>query len=137
MGEEIEWGKLKTGILYEKKPDGYHQIQTHEEIITALKAKNVIDKNVLSVLWEESGGHTFNIIDFETKDGVIKASSEFPLIGDKYPVPALLILTALVKMKYSLPEWVDQSILGTRTVIDADDKKKLKSSIILPKGKEP
>lgn len=125
MGEEIEWGKLKTGILYEKKPDGYHQIQTHEEIITALKAKNVIDKNVLSVLWEESGGHTFNIIDFETKDGVIKASSEFPLIGDKYPVPALLILTALVKMKYSLPEWVDQSILGTRTVIDADDKKKV------------
>ncbi len=125
MGENIDWGKLKSGILYKKVPKGYVPLQTTEEIISVLKEKDAISKNVIMVLWEESGGHTFNIIDFSTQDGKVIAKSDFPLVGDKYPAPALLILTALVKMKYSLPEWVDNSIGGARTVIDADDKKKM------------
>ena len=125
MGQEVEWGKLKTGILYKKIRSGYVPIQFHEEIVSDIREKNGISENVIMVSWEESGGHTFNIIDFSEKDGKIIAKSDFPLIGDKYPAPALLILTALIKMKYSLPEWIDNSIAGARTVIDADDKKKM------------
>jgi len=49
------------------------------------------------VLWEESGGHTFSILDIIADGSDIKATSQFPLIGDKYPAVAILVLCALLK----------------------------------------
>jgi phosphomannomutase len=73
------------------------------------------------VLWEESGGHTFNIIDIN--DG--KITAPLPVIGDKYPAPAILILCTLIESGYDLTESVDRTLLGTRSTIEANDTKKL------------
>ena len=78
------------------------------------------EKEIIFAIWEESGGHTFNL--FHNKDG--KLSSEFPIIGDKYPVPAILVLCALLEMDYDFNKYIADIGRG-RTTISATDLQKI------------
>ncbi len=49
-----------------------------------------------------------------------RLSSVLPVIGDKYPVPAILTLCALIESGYDLTDSIDKNILGTRTTIHAN-----------------
>ena len=81
--------------------------------------------DLLMMLWEESGGHTINLVDIEDKDGEIRISTPLPPIGDKYPAEALLLLSTLIEQGYCLTDWIDQEIVGTRTMLDATDARKV------------
>ena len=72
-------------------------------------------------MWEESGGHTFNIIDIDDD----KITSPFPVIADKYIAPAILVICGLVAKGFDLINAIDLSILASRTAIKANDHRKL------------
>jgi phosphomannomutase len=77
-------------------------------------------------MWEESGGHTINILEIGQNEDNNTISPKYPAIGDKYPAEAILIISTLIEMGYDLSEFVDQQILGSRTMITGDDKRKMR-----------
>ena len=76
-------------------------------------------------LWEESGGHTFNLLNINNSGGSPVIQSILPPIGDKYPAPALLLLATLIEKGFDLKSAINQEILGLRTKIPASDKQKV------------
>ena len=79
-------------------------------------------------MWEESGGHTLNILNVSRVDGTsnYEFKTEFPLIADKYPVPALVLASELIARGFKISESIDWSIVGINQTIHADDKEKVK-----------
>ncbi|MHA1794654.1 MAG: hypothetical protein ACTSUK_00955 [Promethearchaeota archaeon] len=126
LNESIDPTVFQTAILYRKTDEGYKKINKVEEIqqILATSLKDNISR-LIFVLWEESGGHTFNIIEFYHSENKTTLNAKYPPIGDKYPAEALLILIALIEKGYFLKNYLDLSIGGTRSMIKADDKLKL------------
>ncbi len=125
MDQAIDQSKLNSGILYYKTENGYEKIRSKAEILQGLQEHSCAQEKQIMVLWEESGGHTFNIIDFSDSDGELQITSRFPLIGDKYPAPAILILTTLIEMRYNLLDAIDPDLVGDRTMINANNQQKL------------
>ncbi|WP_457558600.1 hypothetical protein [Candidatus Harpocratesius sp.] len=138
--DSINNNVFQTAILYFKDSDGkYKKITSIEEIPLVFKKMIKSTQNSLIIaLWEESGGHTFNILEMkksnsEYKDynhermkNNIKLKAKYLPIGDKYPAEALLILTTLIEMGFDLSEFVDQKIQGIRSMIPANDLLKLR-----------
>lgn len=125
LGKKIDSQKFSTGILYAEKNNQYHRITEVNDILKAIHQSNLQGKDILMVLWEESGGHTINLLDIRKDGEKSYISSSIPTIGDKYPAEALLILCALLAKGYDLKSEITQDIAGTRKMIDADDKKKV------------
>jgi phosphomannomutase len=73
-------------------------------------------------MWEESGGHTLNILEYLDEDFKIK----FPIIADKYPVPALVLAAELVARGFLISESIDWTIKGINRTIPAEDQQKIK-----------
>ncbi|MHA1746769.1 MAG: hypothetical protein ACTSWW_12275 [Promethearchaeota archaeon] len=126
----IELQKFETGILYTRDPAlaQNRKISTLLEIQQLFTQSSIKGTDLLMMLWEESGGHTVNLVNIEESetDGLIHFSTPLLAIGDKYPAPALLILSALIEQGYCLTDWIDQDIVGTRTMLDATDARKVK-----------
>ncbi len=118
--------KFSTGILYSEEKHQYHKINKIEDILTSIDNSNLQGNDILMVLWEESGGHTINLLDIHKEGKNIQISSSLPTIGDKYPAEALLILCTLIAQDYDLTKSITQDIAGTRKMIDANDEKKVK-----------
>lgn len=118
---EIEPVKFETGILYEQNDQGNLKIENLSMINQKIVETSFSNPEQIMVLWEESGGHTFNLIK-KTENSL---TSSFPAIGDKYPAPALLVVATLIYQGFDLENAVDSSILGLRTKIPADDKQKI------------
>ena len=132
-GIEVDQSKIDTAILYfednNKKlvkfnnPDPLKQV-----IISQLEKKGIKKDNFIISLWEESGGHTINILeiskDYNTNN--YKFESPLPLIADKYPVPALVLITELVCRGHIISESIDWSIKGINRTIHATDQEKVK-----------
>ena len=80
------------------------------------------------VYWEESGGHTLNILNVSKNSttGEFEFSTDFAVIADKYPVPALVLISELVCRGYAISESIDYSIVGINRTIPAVDKEKVK-----------
>lgn len=121
--------KFETGILYYKAGAEFVQIDEHAKAFAPLEQlveeeKLAPGEELVAVLWEESGGHTFNLLKLEQVDP-LQFSSPFPLIGDKYPAPAICVLTELINRGYDLSEYIDQSIVSYRDEIHASDREKL------------
>ena len=79
-------------------------------------------------MWEESGGHTLNILNpvgTESLEG-FRFNSKFPIIADKYPVPALVLITELLARGHEISKSIDWSIKGINRTIPAVDKEKVK-----------
>ncbi len=129
IGEEIDEETFQTGIIYEKTSAGFKKLGTPQKIRNAIADSGLRGDDILMVLWEESGGNVFNILsikDEEEQESGAKIESVFPPLGDKYPAMAILVLCTLIEKGYDLNKAIDQNIIGTRTKIKAEDKKKVK-----------
>ena len=93
-----------------------------------MEKNQLIDQQFLIVMWEESGGHTLNILNVSKQKGTNNYSfkTNLPLIADKYPVPALVLATELFARGYRISESIDWSIVGINKTMHADDKEKVK-----------
>ncbi|MBD3197778.1 MAG: hypothetical protein GF317_22190 [Candidatus Lokiarchaeota archaeon] len=130
---EVDQSKINSALLY-MEGDERELIQIDEpeplkEMILQEMEENGIDNaKFVVVMWEESGGHTLNILDVEKDEtsNEFKFSTNLPLIADKYPVPALVIITELLASGHQIPKAIDWSIKGINRTIDATDEQKVK-----------
>ncbi|MHA1715215.1 MAG: hypothetical protein ACTSXP_06200 [Promethearchaeota archaeon] len=124
---EIDPSQFKSALIYGKSDGKRIKLDTQEKIFEFIEHNIETDpeKHYIMALWEESGGHTFNILKpiFDGKK-LIRFESKFPLIGDKFPAPAIITLTEIIARGYKLIEWIDTTIIGKRIKIEADDQHK-------------
>lgn len=141
FGVEVDQSKIDTGILYVEDNDKLVKINNStplkESIRKIVKNKEInLPQDFILVLWEESGGHTINILtvkeDPETGELIFK--SKFPLIADKYPVPALIILSELIARGYRISDAIDWTMKGINRTISAQDEEKIKIMKIFEKN---
>jgi phosphomannomutase len=133
FGIEVEKSKIDVAILYlEEENKSLTKINNpnplKEKIVNLMKENDLIQEEFLVVMWEESGGHTLNVLKAsqELKTGEFKFESELPLIADKYPVPALVLITELICRGHIISESIDWSIKGINRTIPAVDKEKIR-----------
>ncbi len=132
-GIEVDQSKIDTAILYVEdsnknlikfdNPDPVKKI-----ILEQMKKQDLKEETFYVVMWEESGGHTLNILKIKIENGNAQflALSDLPLIADKYPVPALVLITELVCRGHTISEAIDWSIKGINRTIKATDQEKIK-----------
>ncbi len=129
---EMDPSQVSTGVLYLEQKGKLVQLQNaapvHQAIRDAVQAGTLkVGDHLITVLWEESGGHTFNLLTLDAVTAKkVTISSAFPLIGDKFPAVAVILLCELVERGIDLFAQIDRSIISTRTVIDANDREKVK-----------
>ncbi|MFX1502587.1 MAG: hypothetical protein ACFFDH_16620 [Promethearchaeota archaeon] len=133
LGIEVDQSKIDTAILYfEDENKNLIKINNaaplKQQIIKLMENQNIEKESFLMVYWEESGGHTLNILDISKNNetGEYKFSTDFTIIADKYPVPALVLIIELVCRDYIISESIDWSIKGINRTIPAVDKEKVK-----------
>jgi phosphomannomutase len=133
LGIEVEQSKIDTAILYYEDQNGKlikinNPTPLREEIIKLMENQKLEKESFLMVYWEESGGHTLNILDIsknnETKD--YDFTTDYTLIADKYPVPALVLITELICRGYVISESIDWNIKGINRTIPAIDEEKIR-----------
>ena len=139
-GIDVEQSKVDTAILYyEDQNNNLVKINNPtpliQQFLTLMDLENADNESFLVVYWEESGGHTLNILNVsknpETGEAVF--STDLPIIADKYPVPALVLIAELIYRGFVISEAIDWSIVGINRTIPAVDKEKVK---IMKKFKE-
>jgi phosphomannomutase len=133
MDVEVEQSKVNTAILYMEDEEGnLVKINNRDpliaHVISLMEKQELENENFIIVMWEESGGHTIEILNVtkEKETGNFKFESPFPLIADKYPVPALVVITELICRGYVISESIDWSIVGINRTIPASDEEKVK-----------
>ncbi|MBY9004583.1 MAG: hypothetical protein KGD73_11465 [Candidatus Lokiarchaeota archaeon] len=131
---DVEKSKVDSAILYlEDKNKNLIKIDNpillKKEISYFLKENKseIFENNWLIVMWEESGGHTLNVFKIDPeKEYENKFITKYPLIADKYPVPALVLITELISRGYVISESIDWSIKGINRTMPAIDEKKVR-----------
>jgi len=133
FGIEVDQSKIDTAILYlEDENENLIKIDNalplKERIIAIMKQEKLTDEDFLIVMWEESGGHTLNILNvtLDIKTGEYIFKTNLPLIADKYPVPALVLAAELVSRGFMISESIDWSIVGINRTIPATDEEKVR-----------
>ncbi|MFX1288422.1 MAG: hypothetical protein ACFFFY_07660 [Promethearchaeota archaeon] len=133
LGIEVEKSKVDNAILYfEDENRQLKKINNAEplnrRLFDLIQKDNLFSEDFLIVMWEESGGHTLNVLNtagVKKLDGFC-FNSEFPIIADKYPVPALVLITELIARGHQISKSIDWSIKGINRTIPAIDKQKIK-----------
>ncbi|TFG24098.1 MAG: hypothetical protein EU529_05230 [Promethearchaeota archaeon] len=133
LGIDVEKSKIDTAILYiEDENRNLIKINNptplRTQIINLMEKQNIEQEQFLMVYWEESGGHTLNILKVSKnkETGEFEFSTDFAVIADKYPVPALVLITELICRGYIISESIDWSIVGINKTIPANDEQKVK-----------
>ncbi len=130
---EVDQSKIDTAIMYIEgenkeliKIDNPFPLK--QRIINLMEQNHLKDQQFLIVMWEESGGHTLNVLNVtkENRKATYRFATDYPLIADKYPVPALVIASELISRGYNISEAIDWSIVGINQTIHADDEEKVK-----------
>ena len=132
-GIDVEQSKIDTAILYfEDENKNLIKINNptplRQQIVHLMETQNIEKESFLMVYWEESGGHTINLLNvFKIKEtGEYKFTTDFAIIADKYPVPALVLITELICRGYIISEAIDWAIKGINRTIHAIDEEKIK-----------
>ncbi|MFX1322342.1 MAG: hypothetical protein ACFFAQ_11940 [Promethearchaeota archaeon] len=133
FGVEVDPSKVDTAILYVEEEDKSlkkinNPFPLKERIINLMEKNGLDTEQLLIVMWEESGGHTLNILNV-SKNPDTKAfefSTDFPLIADKYPVPALVLIAELICRGHIISESIDWTIKGINRTIPAIDEEKVR-----------
>lgn len=133
LGIEVEKSKVDNAILYfEDENRQLKKINNAEplnrRLFDLIQKDNLFSEDFLIAMWEESGGHTLNVLNtvgVKKLDGFC-FNSEFPIIADKYPVPALVLITELIARGHQISKSIDWSIKGINRTIPAIDKQKIK-----------
>ena len=133
LGMEVDQSKVDKAILYYEDENKtlvkINKAEPLKQRLTELIEKEKKhDESFLIVMWEESGGHTINVLNPAKKDnlGHFVFDSKFPIIADKYPVPALVLITELIARGHEISKSIDWSIKGINRTIPAIDKQKIK-----------
>ncbi|MHA1683107.1 MAG: hypothetical protein ACTSUE_19365 [Promethearchaeota archaeon] len=129
-GLDVDASQFQEALVYGKT--GKMRIKLDEKrkfneffSATITEAGEGNEESLIMALWEESGGHTINIVKPVFSEGSIQSlKSILPIIGDKFPAPAIIILCELIARGYNLLDFIDQEISGTRVKIPANDKQK-------------
>ncbi|MBN1799941.1 MAG: hypothetical protein JW891_00450 [Candidatus Lokiarchaeota archaeon] len=132
-GVDVEKSKIDTAILYMLvqnqqliKLDRPEPLKEH--LLKLMEQAGSSREEFVIVLWEESGGHTIALLEVNKENNSNDASfnSPFPLIADKYPVPALVLITELVCRGHKISDSIDMSIVGINSTIPASNAQKIK-----------
>jgi len=93
-----------------------------------MQLEKINSESFLVVYWEESGGHTLNILNVSKNPdtGEARFFTDLPIIADKYPVPALVLITELICRGFNISESIDWSIKGINQTIPAIDEEKVR-----------
>jgi len=133
LGIEVDQSKIDTAILYFEDENKNlikidNPIPLREQLIKLMEKQNIEKETFLMVFWEESGGHTLNILNISRdKDtGVYSFSTDFTIIADKYPVTALVLITELICRGYVISKAIDWTIKGINRTIPAVDEEKIR-----------
>jgi len=133
MDVQVETSKVDTAILYLEKEDKSlvkinNPSPIKEEVINLMKKQGLPEEQFVIVMWEESGGHTINILDVSknTVSNEFLFSTPLPLIADKYPVPALVLITELICRGHKISGSIDWTIKGINRTMHAVDEDKIK-----------
>ena len=118
----IPQSQIDLSVLYHLKKNKYIKLHSKKEIKAIIQQAFTDADEVIFTIWEESGGHTFNLFHINANG---KLTSEFPILGDKYPVPAILCLCSLLEMNYDFNEYI-ADIGRDRTTISATDEQKIR-----------
>jgi phosphomannomutase len=131
LGIEVEQSKVDKAILYMEDENRKlikinNPTPLRQQILKLTGDSD--NESFLMVYWEESGGHTLNILDIikNPTTGQHEFSTDFPIIADKYPVPALVLITELICRGFVISDSIDWSIKGINRTISASDKEKIK-----------
>ncbi|MFX0176187.1 MAG: hypothetical protein ACFE85_08160, partial [Candidatus Hodarchaeota archaeon] len=144
LGIEVDHSKIDAAILYVEDSNKElikidNPTPLKEQIVKLMEKKGLTTQEFLIVMWEESGGHTINILNIQKnkKSGEFSFKTVLPVIADKYPVPALVIAAELVSRGYIISESIDWSIVGINRTIPAIDEIKVKimNNFIVNDGK--
>ncbi|MHA1689294.1 MAG: hypothetical protein ACTSYC_09470 [Promethearchaeota archaeon] len=129
----VEQSKIDTAILYLEDSNKNlikinNPLPLKDEIIKLMKSKGLTKEKFIIVMWEESGGHTINTLTVSKnlETGEYSFTSDFPLIADKYPAPALVLITELIYRGYYISESIDWTVKGINRTIAANDEEKIK-----------
>ena len=124
-GMDIDQSQFNSALVYGDESNGKIRLDNRDKIKDFLqKHLENTSGNILMVLWEESGGHTINIVTPGQNSEGFSLKSTLPLIGDKFPAPAIVILSELLAREYDLQDAIDSSISGKRITIKANDERK-------------
>ncbi len=133
LGIEVDQSKIDTAILYfEDENKNLIKINNaaplKQQIIKLMENQNIEKESFLMVYWEESGGHTLNILDVSKNRETSKYNftTDFTIIADKYPVPALVLITELICRGHVISESINWTIKGINRTIHAVDEEKIK-----------
>ncbi|KKN56238.1 hypothetical protein LCGC14_0574450 [marine sediment metagenome] len=131
FGIGVDQSKIDLAILYmEDKNDDLIKINNptplKERIIELMKERGLIEEKFLVAMWEESGGHTLNILEVTQEGENYKFETNLPLIADKYPVPALVLITELICRGYNISDSINWSIKGINRTTHAIDSEKVR-----------
>jgi phosphomannomutase len=133
LGIEVDQSKIDTAILYyEDENKDLIKINNSEplrnQIIKLMESQHIVNESFIMVFWEESGGHTLNILEVSKNNKSLdyNFSTNFTIIADKYPVPALVLITELICRGYIISESIDWTIKGINRTIPAVDEEKIK-----------
>ncbi|UCC18234.1 MAG: hypothetical protein JSV62_08950 [Promethearchaeota archaeon] len=114
LGIEVDQSKVNTAILYfEDENKNLIKIDNatplRQQIIRLMEIQHIEKESFLMVYWEESGGHTLNILDVSKNKvtGKYNFSTDYAIIADKYPVPALVLITELICRGSVISESID------------------------------
>ncbi|MFX1573629.1 MAG: hypothetical protein ACFFB0_12835 [Promethearchaeota archaeon] len=133
LGIEVEKSKIDTAILYFENENRNlikidNAVPLREQLIKLMENQDIEKQDFLMVFWEESGGHTLSILNVSKNinTGEYSFSTEFTIIADKYPVPALVLITELLCRGYIISEAIDWTIKGINRTISAVDEEKVR-----------
>ncbi len=133
LGIEVEQSKVDTAILYmedeNKKLIKFNNpAPLRRQIISLMEKQGIEDESFIIVMWEESGGHTLNVLKVSknSETGEFEFSSDFTIIADKYPVPALVLISELICRGFVISKSIDWSIVGINRTIPATDEEKVR-----------
>jgi phosphomannomutase len=133
LGTSVDKSKVDKAILYfEDENNILRKIDNAEplkrRLFELMQNNELFEEDFLIVMWEESGGHTLNVLNTvgANKFDGFHFESKFPIIADKYPVPALVLITELIARGHQISKSIDWSIKGINRTIHAVDKEKIK-----------
>ena len=131
FGIGVDQSKIDVSILYMEDRDG-NLIKINkpnplkERIISLMNERGLREEEFIVMMWEESGGHTLNILKVSQEGDNYKFETELPLIADKYPVPALVIIAELISRGFNISDSIDWSIKGINRTTHAIDEEKVR-----------
>ena len=133
LGIEVDQSKIDKAILYFEDENRIltkinNPTPLRKQIIKLMEKQNIKKESFLTVYWEESGGHTLNVLDISKNNetGKYDFTTDFALIADKYPVPALVLITEIICRGYIISEAIDWTLKGINRTIPAVDEEKIK-----------